>query len=275
MKTRIALIICMVGAPVWAQEDTLAPLPSAAPATQPASQPPGVQAPVVQAPQASVSPDVEAPTPLPAQAPDVTVPSGSLQRFFRLSGGLRVDWPSSSGVHSFNRLEGMPGFTLDGSQTVLVAGRFSLAVGGQLDISGSSDELRQIKTDLGVRKLSVTAEARYHLHPRWYAHGKIAPGVAWASAGVQDVSSASKRTDDAALFAAEATLGVSLLVTEKAHVDKRPFRLWLSGEGGYVVSSSHRWALTSGDDVDRQQPTNLGSFSLTTPMMRLAIAGSY
>jgi hypothetical protein len=274
MKIRtMCLVFCLQSGAAFAQ--ALQPLPSASDtpqAAQPASQPVSQPAAVPSVPGVALQSE---PQPTEAAiAHDETVPTGSLQRFFRLSGSIRIDWPLSAGYYPFNSREVMPSLSLDGSQTVLVRSRWTLALGGQLDLGGAVSDLRGISTGLGVRKLSVTAEARYHLHPRWYAHAKLAPGVAWASASVNDRAFA-RRTDDAALVALEGALGLSFLVSEARHPSKRPIRIWLSGEGGYVVSTSHRWGLTTGDDEGREQPNNVGSFSLAAPMMRLALAGTY
>jgi hypothetical protein len=197
-----------------------------------------------------------------------------LQRFFRLSGSVRIDWPSSTGFHPFQRKEVMPSLSLDGSQTIFAKNRWSFALGGQLDVGGTMGTVRGLSAELGVRKFSVTTEARYHLHARFYAHGKLAPGVAWVSAGVTD--GPDQRTDDGALFALESTLGASVLVSEARHPDKRALRVWFSAEGGYVLSTAHTWGLTTvGADSARVEATNLGSMSLSAPMMRIALAGSY
>jgi hypothetical protein len=202
------------------------------------------------------------------------VPSGSLQRFGKLSGSLRFDKVASNGYDAFSKSDVLGAFSVDYTHTVLVRNRWSLALGGQIDLAGSISEVRGFNTQLGARRFLLVTEARYHLHPRLYGYGKIAPGGTWLSASLSDPSSALRRSDNAGIFTGDLALGAAFLVSEAKHPDKHALRLWFAAEGGLAASSSHTWSFTTGKNDSREGGTQLGSISLTAPMMRFALAAS-
>jgi hypothetical protein len=268
----------------WAQNSGLEPLPATpTPAAPLPAAPASAPAPVSSAPVEAVAPQTAAdtdsrtdsrntetsiPAPQPPRSSEVT---GSLQRFAKFSLGFRVDWNASSGYEPFAKKHVMGAFTLDGSQTLLTYRRLSVAVGGEFDAGGSTSQFRSFKSEVTALRFLISAEARYHLHPRLYLSGKLAPGFAWASADVGDPSSKTSRSDSAALFAGDATLGVSFTFTDTDGASKRPLRVWASAEGGVSVSSSHRWGLTTGANDTRELANDLGKFSLTAPLMRMTV----
>jgi hypothetical protein len=259
------MCVCSNAAAQEAQLEALPPAPVVISRTAPA---PAIAAsvPSVATPSAA--------SPADSVVGEERVPSGSLQRFGKLSGSLRFDKVASDGYDAFAKSDVLGAFSIDYTHTVLVSNRWSLALGGQIDLAGSISEVRGFNTQLGARRFLLVTEARYHLHPRLYGYGKIAPGATWLSASLSDPSSALRRNDNAGIFTGDLALGAAFLVSEAKHPDKHALRLWFAAEGGLAVSSSHTWSFTTGKNDSREGGTQLGTISLTAPMMRFAVAAS-
>jgi hypothetical protein len=258
-------VACMyASSQAMAQEAKLETLP---PSPSPVSKSPDLPVIETSAPVAAVPVDA-------LVTSEETAPSGTLQRFGKLAGSLRFDKIASGGYDAFAASDILGAFSLDYTHTVLVRNRWSLALGGQIDLAGSNSQARGESTQFGARRFLLVGEVRYHVHPRMYGYGKLAPGATWISARLSDPSSAQVRTDDAGLFTSDLALGAAFLISEAKHPDKHPIRLWFAAEGGLAVSSAHTWSFTTGKNDSREGGTQLGSISLTAPMMRFALAAS-
>ncbi len=183
----------------------------------------------------------------PAASPDRPAAEGPPRHdLVRINVGLRVGYlpvgltgySPSRGFDTFASNDVLSQFSIDGTYPILTSGRFVLGAGAGWDIGGRSDSVRGLESSLTVHRLYVPVEARYHLTSGLFVFGKVSPGAVAALASVKDASAPNDLTGTGWAFSADASLGGSILLGPRQHMEKRTARFWLTPEIGYAYTSN-------------------------------------
>jgi hypothetical protein len=265
--------VLLPGAPVKpaaVSSSTAAPAASAAPAVAPG-------APVVAEPIAALPPPGAPPEPSAAPQSEqedapASSPSGSLMQFWQATFALGARAIFSQGLEPFAKRPTLGAIDVRVERTLFTRGKWSVSAGLGFEYSGVSSTARQFDSSLTLPRLAILGEARYHFSSRFYGYGQVAPGIVFATARIDDPSSAQSRSAFAPLFAADLALGGAVLVTDTRGAKKHPARLWLFGEFGAGLSTANKFELTTGENDAREQATKLPSFATNGIKFRLGLS---
>jgi hypothetical protein len=146
------------------------------------------------------------------------------------------------------------------------------------DIGTLESTARAAKTELGVNRLTLGAEGRYHFVRRLYAFGRIAPGALNWSASVADGVAGLNRTDSAWSFAGDLSAGAAFeFAGDDRGASTRP-RAWVAFDGGYGWAGSSKLDLKPENDAEapvRSQPLAFGELAIRGPFLRFSVTGTY
>jgi hypothetical protein len=309
-----ALILACAPLAARAQEPLPPPAPAAPQAPPPAASPAESPEPAATAPAPAATPAPAAPPSSPAPetgeplppAPPPARPGHATRRpwprllaprpgpepseqpariegpprldYLRLGVGPRFMYVPSAGFDTFAKSDLLTSFAVDATITVLQEGKLTLATGLAWDVGGRSDGLRGVDASLTVHRLTVPIEGRWHYKPWLYSFLKIAPGTAYMRDRIDD--KANPTIHDAAwVFAAEASVGASLLALGHGDLDRRSVRLWVTPEIGYSLATSADLRPDPGrDDKDvlgADASANLGSLGLSGLFWRISAAVTF
>jgi hypothetical protein len=192
---------------------------------------------------------------------------------WRLEVGYRGSFLPSSGFDPFSTNSYFPEASLAASRTLFVDGSFSFAPGLAWDFAGTSATARGDATSLSVHRLTAPLEGRYHLGAWGYAYARVAPGVLFESARLEDGSAPAPMTKARAVFATDLSAGYAWLAIPWDRPHEMRARLWLQSEVGYGFAGAQRLALApegaSGASID------LGTLSMSGAFFRVAAAVSF
>jgi hypothetical protein len=248
--------------------------PAEAPATEPLPPAP------VAAP-AEASPARRAPAPTTATPKEEAQPEGPPRYdLIRINVGARVGYIRDAGFDPFASNDVLSQFSIDGTVPVLHRGKLVLAAGLGWDVGGRSDKVRGFDSSLTAHRVSVPIEARWHFKPWLYGFGKIAPGAVAMLAEIKDGSSTGSLSASPWAFSGDASLGASLLMGPRAHLDRRgAVRFWLTPEIGYSVTTKASFAPNPGredkDILGSDENTKLHSLALSGMFWRASIATTF
>jgi hypothetical protein len=193
--------------------------------------------------------------------------------------GFRVAKISSSGFDPFADSDDLAQFSAGVGRTVMTSGNFSLAGLFLYDIGGRSSEARGANTELTVHRLTLGAEARYHIFRQLFAFGRVAPGAIHSIAKIEDLSTGVKNqaTRDW-VFATDLSAGATVDLTGfSKYSRKRKVAAWITLEGGYGFAGETELRMTAdgGGGPVRAEPLDLGPLALAGPFMRGAFVLTY
>lgn len=263
--------------------------PPAAPPAQPEAKPsspapvPPEAAPAAQpAPATSAAPAYA----LPAAAPEDSEPPpafsgklGSHQDHWFAWLGARNDYVRDASYDLFAPNDALTVFSVGAGRSVWVSGNFSVAAFGLWEIGAQSDITRGNEMYLRVQRLEVGPEARYHLHYRLYAFGRLGLGAEYIHTSLKNGLFQGELVSNSWMFASELTGGAAVQVFGDPAGENRKPRLWFVADGGYALTSATTlsFAPESGDESapERAEADELGELGLSAPFFRLAVAGSY
>lgn len=240
--------------PALAQAEPSEPLPDATepPVTEPPSEEPppparhepeGAHGVVSGEPSATVIGAAAA----PIGGEDHPTPAGPPRHdLVRINAGLRVGYlpvgltgyAPSRGFDTFASSDVLTQFSIDGTYPLLTSGKLVLAAGLGWDIGGRSDKVRGFSSSLTVHHLYVPVEGRYHLAPGLFLFGKVSPGAVAALASVSEPSAPGELSATGWAFAADASIGGSILLGSRKQLDKPSPRFWLTPEFGYAYTTN-------------------------------------
>lgn len=262
----VALVVASAPLRAWAQE----PLP-----------PPDVAAPEPAAPE-SASPPATEEGPSPAPPPPVAVaprpapvtleaPRGTdaarppRLEYFRVGLGPRVMYVRSGGFDLFAADDVLASFAIDATTTAFRRGDLTLAVGAAWDAGGRSNGLRGFDSKLNAHRFTMPIEGRWHYQPWLYGFAKLAPGAAYVRARFDDKANVAIQ-DSAWAFAADVSVGASLLVVPHGSTERRTPRFWVTPELGYSFATRVSLVPQPGRDekdvLGSDAAASLGSLSL-------------
>lgn len=271
--------------------------PPAAPPAEPEAKPSNPSEPSAEAP-ADGSPEPANPqsAPTTSAAPAFALPApaspednpaargfsgklGSHQDHWLAWIGVRNDYVRDASFDLFASNDALTVFSVGAGRTVWVSGDFSLAALGFWEIGSRSEDTRGNEASLRVQRLEVGPEARYHLHYRVYGFGRLGLGAEYLHATLENGLFQEELVSNSWMFAGELTGGAAFQIFGDPAGENRKPRLWLTGEGGYALTSeatlSFAPASGGGGAPERSEADDLGELGLSAPFFRLAVAGSY
>jgi hypothetical protein len=271
--TRLASIVAFVLAslPVAALAEEPPPeLPPAEPA--PAPEP---RAPVVVTNQDAAPSRAES-----AEAPPQKRADGAPRNdFVRFGAGLRMGYVDDAAFDTFSKNDALPQLSLEGTTTLLSAGRVSLAAGLAWDVGGRGNGLRGLDASLTVHRFTAPIEGRWHVKPWLYGFARVAPGAALLFTRVDEPSSQAKLKDSSWAFAGDLSAGASILLGPRNDMDRRSPRFWVTPEIGYAFTTSTdlrpKPARNEDDVLGSDAETNLGSIALSGLFWRASLAVTF
>jgi hypothetical protein len=213
-----------------------------------------------------------------AQTAVVTEAPKARRDVWQLAGGVRSMFVRSSGLDPFSEDDHLAQFSAALSRelgTPVPRGP-GLAVGLGFDAGSTSSVARAAETSLSVTRLLAFIEGRYHLSPRFYGFGRLAPGLAHTSARLREPSApaGAALVAERSTFALDASVGAAFCVSDVDH----KVGVWLLADAGYGWAPARPMRLTadlSERDQERVAPLDLGPFAPRGVLLRFALALSY
>jgi hypothetical protein len=151
-------------------------------------------------------------TPTPAaaeQAAPRVQPARKYEPPFLLDLGGRVTFIRSGGFDPFATSDTLGQLSLGGSWEILHAGRFAAAIGARWEHGSRSAEARGAKSQLSQLRPSVAIEGRLYATPWLFGFTRLAPGIAYQRAKVEEPSAPASLVKDEWLPTGDASLGVA------------------------------------------------------------------
>jgi hypothetical protein len=278
LSSSFAAIILVCASPALAQGS-----PGADP-TEAATDEAGSPATAASAPALPAPPPAEQKTVIVASSdapssPDRTPAEGAPRYdLVRINMGLRVGhqpaaltgYAPSRGFDAFASNDVLAQFSIDSTIPIVTRGRLVLGAGLGWDVGGRSATVRGLDSSLTAHRLYVPIEGRYHLGAGLFVFGKVAPGAIAAIASVKDGSSPNELSGTGWAFSGDASIGGSILLGPRQHMDRRIVRFWLTPEIGYSYTTSAPIRL----NPNRAESDVLGSDE-NTQLGRLALSGIF
>lgn len=215
------------------------------------------------------------PVAMPAEAPRQEF--APRNDFLRISGGVRVNYVTSSGYDTFASNDALGQFSLEGSYAFLSSSRFSLAAGGAWDVGGRASGLRGTSSSLTLHRLSAPLEGRVHVSRAFYGFVRVAPGAAAILTSVGQQGGQRDLEGTAWVFAADASVGTSILLGPRKETEKRSPRVWLTPEFGYsfATEADIKGVTRRDDPLGSDERTNFGTLALNGVFWRVSAAITY
>jgi hypothetical protein len=213
-------------------------------------------------PEAAPTPP-PAPPATPAELPVARPPA----RFdvIRLNAGLKMGYNA------------LPQFSIDGTVPLLTSEKLVLATGLGWDMGARSADIRGLRSELTTHRMTIPIEVRWNYVPGLYTFVKIAPGAAAMVTSVSDGGRTLGTTGWA--FAADASVGGSILLGSRRKLDQRGIRFWITPEGGYGLTTAARLRANVGRPDDQvlgnDEDTNLRSLALSGAFWRITASATY
>lgn len=197
---------------------------------------------------------------------------GTHQAHFFLGIGPRVGFIADEGLDPFSETDAFSQVAIFGGRTLLTDGDVSLAVLIEWDYGERSASARGLGAELGVHRVSLGAEGRYHLLRRLYGYVRLAPGALYTWARLNELET------DVWAFSADASLGAAFeLFGAKSGETNKP-RGWVSLNGGYGFGTEADLTLSPAKDSNSPERTasvELDALSMSGPFVGGAVSLSY
>jgi hypothetical protein len=219
-----------------------------------------------------------------ATAQGEAAPSGVDHReaMWRVEMGYRGSFVTSAGYNPFSRDDYFSQFSLDASRTLWAGAigglHVSFAPGIAWDYGESSASARGDAASLSMHRFTVPLEGRMHFGSWGYAFLRLAPGVAYQRAEVDDASSPSPLFKERWLFATDASAGYAWLVWPREQPSARTARLWLQSDVGYGLVAAEKLSLSPdlpSSDPRRVAGVDLGTLAMQGAFFRVMAATSF
>ncbi len=205
-------------------------------------------------------------------------PLSAHQPHLEASLGVRASKVSDAGFDPFADSDELVQVSLGLGGTVLRWQRVSLAAVGFWDYGERGSTARGAQSSIGVHRLTVGPELRYHVLTPLYVFAHVLPAFAHSTASLDDSLTNAPRSAQHWSYGADFALGAGCEVYGEHNSDWRRPRLWVIAEGGYgyLDSTKLRLAPEAGQGApERTASVDLGSLSLAGPYVRLSAAVSF
>ena len=197
---------------------------------------------------------------------------GTHQDHYFLGIGPRIGFIADAGLDPFSTTDAFSQVAIHGGRTLFTEGDLSLAMVLEWDYGARSASARGLDTDIGVHRVTLGAEGRYHLLRRLYGYVRLAPGAlhTWATMSHLETT--------AWAFAADASLGAAFEVFgARAGKTNKP-RGWVTLNGGYGFATDTELTLSPAEgknNPERTASVELDPLSMSGPFVGGAVSLSY
>lgn len=188
--------------------------------------------------------------------------------------GVRVSQVPDEGYDAFSDSDALVQVSLGLGATLWRHGRLSLWGVGFWDYGQKSSTARGSDTSLGVHRLTIGPELRYHVLPPLYFFVHALPAFAHSSASIEDSVAQATRYARHWSYGVDGAAGAAYEVYGARNAESIQPRLWLVAEGGYgyLGSTPLEMSPDGGQGPQRPAPVDLGSLSLSGPYLRVSAA---
>jgi hypothetical protein len=197
---------------------------------------------------------------------------GTHQAHLFLGIGPRVGFISDEGLDPFSDTDAFSQVAIFGGSTLFTDGQLSLAVLAEWDYGQRSATARGLPAELGVHRVSLGAEGRYHVLRRLYGYVRVAPGALYTWARLNQLET------DVWAFSADASLGAAFELFGAKSGDTNKPRGWVSLNGGYGFATDADLELSPTKDSNTPERTasvELDALSMSGPFVGGAVSLSY
>jgi len=220
-----------------------------------------------------------------ATAQGEAAPSGGVdhrEAMWRVGMGYRGSFVTNAGYNPFSRDDYFSQFSSEATRALwggAIGGlHVSFATGIAWDYGESSASARGDAASLSMHRLTVPLEGRMHFGSWGYAFVRLAPGVAYQRAKVEDASSPSPLFKERWLFASDASAGYAWLVWPREQPSETKARLWLQSDVGYGLVAAEHLSLAPdlpSSDPRRVAGVDLGTLAMQGAFFRVMAAASF
>jgi hypothetical protein len=218
----------------------------------------------------------QAKTPPPPKIDYSKLPWTYHQKRFDLGAGLLVSWVSDPAFDLFQSKNAYPAWEARAAVGLWASGPLSFAVTAKFNNTSIEGEVRTLPSFLGVSRLHVGGEARYHLVPRAYAYGRLDLGAFLARSRLGEADANTRMELEEAGVSGVLSVGSAVRVAGSPDGRTRAPRLHLFVEGGVEYDSplTLTFEMVS-EGALRPAPVELGTLSLGGPRIALGALVSY
>jgi hypothetical protein len=153
--------------------------------------------------------------------------------------GVRAALIKDRGFDPFSERDAFAQLSVGVSRVLLRQGPLAFAAGAALDTGSSEAAARSAQAHLDLDRLSALIELRYQVVARFYAFGRVAPGVLRGKAELHDPAPVVPLQTRFGALSVDASAGVAGRITDA----RTQFGVWLVAEGGYGWTPSHPLSL--------------------------------
>jgi len=217
------------------------------------------------------SPSVSAPR--DDVAPPPAAPGLTFERW-QVAAGIRTSVVRDAGFDPFSTGDLLPQFSVTVMHTLRSGQGFVPALGLAGDVGSSSANARGAEAQLTAWRLALVLEPRFVFSPGLYLGARVAPGLLYTSATLNDGSAPAPLSTAYSTFSVDASLSGGV----RLNPGMGPIGLWLVADTGYGWAP--RRALTLAPelpvrDTNKAGATDLGSLSPRGMFGRVSLAVSY
>ena len=213
-----------------------------------------------------------------AQPLERAEPVRAQQPHVQASLGVRVSKVADAGFDPFAESDELVQVSLGLGAMLVRRERWSLAAVGFWDYGEQSSTARGQPSSIGLHRLTIGPEARYHLLPPLYVFVHVLPAFARSSAAIEDGVAQVTRSARHWSYGVDAAAGAAYEVYGVRNGEAIRPRIWALAEAGYgyLGRTSLRLEPDAGDGApERSAPVDLGSVSLKGPYLRVSAAVSF
>lgn len=197
---------------------------------------------------------------------------GTHQEHFFLGIGPRVGFIDDDGLDPFSTTDAFTQVAILGGRTIYTDGNVSVAALIEWNYGERAASARGLDASIGVHRMSLGAEGRYHFIRRLFGYVRLSPGALYTWAKMNQLET------DTWAFSADASLGAAFEVFgAKAGETNKP-RGWVSVNGGYGFGTETDLTLSPAKrsrSPERTASLDLGTLSLSGPFVGGAVSLSY
>ena len=218
---------------------------------------------------AAYAPDASEAPPIPAFSADsapVLAPSSNANRpRLTVDGGFRMTIVDDSGFDPYATNDVLPSLSVAAGLLPFDSGKMSFGFGAEYTIGGHSAVARGANASLTIHHVSLGFVGRYAVSERLAFGARVAPGLDYLLASLDDASSDRVLGADAFTWVVDATAGLTLTMA-RPDADGA-MGLYFVADAGYIFAGKADMVFSP--ETDSEEPRNFG----TTTLPRLRPAG--